>query len=128
MSLGIEGGTPDKGGSLEKKLLDDLLSGAYGGASEVSRTAKLERQVADAVSTLDEVQQVVVNCRFGLGGAPVQSYEEIARMLTTAMTPELRQSLSSMRGIAADDVVFSAEDVAKIETQALRDLRRRPKE
>jgi DNA-directed RNA polymerase sigma subunit (sigma70/sigma32) len=73
---------------------------------------------------LDDLKQEVVKRRFGFDGQLAQDYEQIATVLTAALSPELRAEMAQDRGILASDVSISAQDVKHIETLALRSLRK----
>ena len=115
-----QSGQPSKEPSREKAISDKLLAGGLGNSA--AKEAKLEQQVAIAIASLDQLQQEVINRRFGLGAQTVQSYKDIAKVLTASLTPELREQLAKERNIPIDQVAISVEEVREIEVAALRGL------
>lgn len=73
--------------SLETPVTDDLCVGdyiedtSYKSPDYVTNTNTMEKQVAKLIETLPDREKQIINCRFGIGGEPPYTLEELGNKM-----------------------------------------------
>ena len=73
--------------SLETPVTDDLCVGdyiedtSYKSPDSVTNTNTMEKQVAKLIETLPDREKQIINCRFGIGGEPPYTLEELGNKM-----------------------------------------------